>query len=217
MTFYKILHYPHVLLRKKTSPVEKFTPELRDFLKNFIATMYKFDGGGLAAPQIGISKKIFVVDFKEAFASDKFEYSEGCFQIFDQNKKQIPLKFPLIFINPKITKTSEPVSVNWEGCLSFPNVDAHNIQRFRHVEIEGQNEFGERFFVTSFHLYASVCFLHESDHLEGVMLIDKWDKKSFKESQVLADIKDFQDDSQQRKKMKKLKVIEAHKIKFDFL
>jgi peptide deformylase len=217
MTFYKVLHYPHVLLRKKGTPVEKFTDSLREFLKNFIATMYEFDGGGLAAPQVGVAKRIFVVDFKAAFESESFEYKEGCFKVFNSENKEIPAQFPMVFINPVLVNMSEPIKVGWEGCLSFPNVEAHNIDRFLNVEIHAQNEIGEKFSVKSSHLYASVCFQHEYDHLDGIMLVDRWNKNSFSESDVIADIKDFINDPSERKRMKKIKVTEASRIKFDFL
>ncbi|MGY3803305.1 peptide deformylase [Pigmentibacter ruber] len=217
MTLYKVLHYPHVLLRKKATPVEKFTDQLRDFLKHFINTMYEFDGGGLAAPQIGVSKRIFVVDFKPAFESDKFEFKKESFRVFDSNNKEIEAKFPMVFINPTLVEMSEPIKVNWEGCLSFPNAESFNTDRFLNVEIHAQNEFGEKFSVKSSHLYASVCFQHEYDHLDGIMLVDRWNKNAFSEADVIADIKDFENDPAERKRMKKLKVTEASKIKFDFL
>lgn len=217
MTLYKVLHYPHVLLRKKATPVEKFTDELRDFLKHFINTMYEFDGGGLAAPQIGVSKRIFVVDFQPVFESDKFEFKKELFRVYDKNNKEIDPKFPMIFINPALVEMSEPIKVNWEGCLSFPNAESFNTDRFLNVEIQAQNEFGEKFSVNSSHLYASVCFQHEYDHLDGLMLVDRWNKNAFSEADVIADIKEFENDPSERKRMKKLKVTEASKVKFDFL
>jgi peptide deformylase len=123
----------------------------------------------------------------------------------------------MVFINPVLVNMSEPIKVGWEGCLSFPNVEAHNIDRFLNVEIHAQNEFGEKFSVKSSHLYASVCFQHEYDHLDGIMLVDRWNKNSFSESDVIADIKDFINDPSERKRMKKIKVTEASRIKFDFL
>jgi peptide deformylase len=217
MILYKVLHYPHVLLRKKGTPVENFTDSLRDFLKNFIATMYEFEGGGLAAPQVGVSKRIFVVDFKPVFESDRFEFKEGCFKVFDKNRIEIPAIFPMIFINPELVEMSEPIKVNWEGCLSFPNAESHSTNRFLNVEIHAQNEFGEKFSVKSSHLYTSVCFQHEYDHLDGIMLVDRWNKNSFSDADVLSDIKEFVNDPTERKRMKKIKVTEASRIKFDFL
>lgn len=141
--------------------------------------MYEFDGGGLAAPQVGIAKRLFVVDFKAVFESDRFENKEGSFRVFNKDGKEIPAQFPMVFINPEIVETSEPIKVNWEGCLSFPNAESYNTDRFLNLEIHAQNEFGEKFSVKSSHLYASVCFLHENDHLDGIMLVDRWNKKVF--------------------------------------
>lgn len=217
MILYKIFHYPHVLLRKKASPIENFTDSLREFLNSFIATMYQFDGGGLAASQVGVPKRLFVVDFKSIFESNRFEFKEEYFKVFNSQHKEITPVFPMVFINPKLENMSEPVKVNWEGCLSFPNAEAYNTERFLNVEIHAQNEFGEHFYVKSSHLYASVCFQHEYDHLNGIMLVDRWNKKSFSDANVIADIKDYENDSTTRKKMKKFKLTDASKIKFDFL
>lgn len=216
MPLFKVLHYPHVLLKKKGTPIENFSEEFRSFLKSFIDTMYEFDGGGLAAPQVGISKRFFVVDFAQAFESDKFEFNKDCFQVFDKNNNLVEYKFPMVFVNPELVEMSEPIKVNWEGCLSFPNVDSHETQRFLKVEIHAQNEFGEKFYVKSSHLYASVCFQHEYDHLDGLTLPDRWNKSKFYEQDVIADIKDFENDPTERKRMKKLKVIDAQKKKYDF-
>ncbi len=217
MSLFKVLHYPHVLLRKKGTPITNFSDNFRLFLKNFIATMYEFDGGGLAAPQVGIAKRFFVVDFKAVFESDKFENKENSFKVFDKDNKEIPASFPMVFVNPELVEMTEPIKVNWEGCLSFPNVESFETQRFLNVEIHAQNEFGEKFSVKSTHLYASVCFQHEYDHLDGIMLPDRWNKKSFFEENIILDIKDFENDPKERKRMKKLKVIEAHKLKYDFI
>ena len=74
------------------------------------------------------------------------------------------------------------------------------------------------FSVKSSHLYASVCFQHgRYDHLDGLMLVDRWNKNAFSEADVIADIKEFENDPSRRKRMKKLKVTETSKVKFDFL
>jgi peptide deformylase len=218
MTVYKVLHYAHALLKKKSTPVEKFTDELRDFLKHLIATAYEFEGGGIAAPQVGVNKRIFVGDFSQAFQGGKgFERTEDDFVVCDANGKQIEYKFPMVFVNPEIIETAQPIVTNWEGCLSFPNADSFRINRFHEIKIRAQNEFGEMFTVKTKHLYAAVNFQHEIDHLDGILMIDHWDKREYSEKNVLNDIQDFLDDPKERKRIKKLKLVDAHKIKFNFL
>jgi peptide deformylase len=215
---YKVLHYAHALLKKKSSPVTEFTDELRDFIKNLIETAYEFEGGGIAAPQVGVCKRIFVGDFTLAFEESKgFEKKDDDFIVFDKQGKQIPYKFPMVFINPEIVEKSEPITTNWEGCLSFPNADSFTIPRFHRIVLKAQNEFGEEFSVHTNHLYAAVNFQHEVDHLDGILMIDHWNKNEYSEKNVLSDIKDFENDPKERKRIKKLNLIDANKIKFNFL
>lgn len=217
MPIYKVLYYPHVLLNKKSTPVENFSEELREFIKNLIQTGYEFEGGGIAAPQVGVNKRIFVSDFSKIFQDDHFERKENDFLVFDKDGKEIEAKFPMVFINSEIVETREPIVTNWEGCLSVPNTDSHNIPRFQYVEIRAQNEFGEFFSVKTSHLYAAVNFQHETDHLDGLLMVNRWNKSAYSQKDVVADIKDYENDPAERKRIKKLKLVEAAKIKFDFL
>ena len=218
MNLYKVLHYSHALLKKKSTPVEHFTAQLVEFTKNLMETAYEFEGGGIASPQVGINKRIFVGDYSVAFEKAKgFEKKENDFIVLDAKGNKIDYKFPMVFINPEILETANPIITNWEGCLSFPNADSFDIPRFHEMTIKAQNEFGEFFTVKTSHLYAAVNFQHEIDHLDGILMIDHWNKKDYSEKNVLCDIKNFEDDPKERKRIKKLKLIDAHKINFDFL
>lgn len=215
---YKVLHYPHALLKKKSTPVEKFTVQLKNFVKNLIETAYKFEGGGIAAPQVGVCKRIFVSDFTHAFdPKSGFERTENDFIVMDSKGNKVPYKFPMVFINPEIIEQSEAITTNWEGCLSFPNADSHIINRYQSITVKAQNEHGETFSVKTHHLYASVNFQHEIDHLNGLTMIDHWNKNDFSEKTILNEIKDYENDPSERKRIKKLKLVEANKINFDFL
>lgn len=218
MVLYKVLYYPHALLKKKCTPVEKFTEGLREFVKSLIETSKAFDGGGIAAPQVGVNKRIFVCDFSMNFEHEKQAGHEtNNFSVFDKDGKPLPVSFPMTFINPVITTQSQPIITDWEGCLSFPDVYSCRIDRFQEVEVRAQNEFGEFFTVKTSHWYAAVNFQHEVDHLDGVTMIDRWDKNDYSDKEVLSQIKRFGDQSEERKRIKKLKLIDANQIKFDFL
>lgn len=216
MAIYEVLHYPHVLLKKKSTPVTQFTDELREFVKNLTETAYAFEGGGIAAPQVGVNKRIFISDFKRTFEENYFEKKDGDFLVFDKDGKEIPYQFPMVFINPEIVDAQNPITTNWEGCLSVPNTDSHVIPRNHYIEIRAQNEHGEFFSVKTSHLYAAVNFQHEVDHLDGLLMVDRWDKNAYDARDVVADIRDIENDPEERRRIKKLKLIKASKLKFDF-
>lgn len=215
MTLYRVLHYPHNLLKRKSTPVTAFTDELRDFLKHLIATAVEFEGGGIAAPQVGVIKRIFVADFTSVFNENHkyFEKKEGDYAVYDAAGNLLPTRFPLICINPEIIKKEQPIVTDWEGCLSMPHVTSHKIQRFHSIEIKAFDEYGKEFIVKTHHLYAAVNFQHEIDHLDGFLMIDRWNKKDYSVKDVIAEIQDYQDDPQTRKRMKKLNLEDATKLK----
>jgi len=215
MTLYRVLHYPHNLLKRQSTPITEFTDELRDFLKNLIATAVEFEGGGIAAPQVGITKRIFVADFTSVFRDDHkfFEKKEGDYAVYDLEGNLLPTRFPLICINPEIIKKEEPIVTDWEGCLSMPDVTSHKIQRFHHIEMKAFDEYGKPFVIKTHHLYAAVNFQHEIDHLDGLLMIDRWNKNSYSVKTVLEEIEKSQNDPQTRKHLKKLNLVDATKLK----
>lgn len=215
MTLYRVLFYPHNLLKRPSTPVTEFTDELRDFLKNLIATAVEFEGGGIAAPQVGVTKRIFVADFTSVFRDENkyFEKKEGDYAVYDTAGNLLPVRFPLICINPEIIKKDQPIVTDWEGCLSMPNVTSHKIQRFHSIEIRAFDEYGKEFIVKTHHLYAAVNFQHEIDHLDGLLMIDRWNKNSYSVKEVLAQIQEYQDDPQTRKQLKKLTLEDATKLR----
>ena len=143
-----ILHYPDKRLRVPGKPVSDFGPELKALIDDMAETMYAAPGVGLAAPQIGVSQRIFLVDV----ATGDDEPSD--------------LR---VFINPEIT-VREGVVCNEEGCLSFPGVH-EEVKRAERVSVRAQNEHGEWFELEADGLLA-IAIQHENDHLDGELMID---------------------------------------------
>jgi peptide deformylase len=151
---YPIVVYGSPVLRQMAKEIEPGYPNLTKFLADMFETMYKADGMGLAAPQIGKSIRIFVVD-GTALAEE------------DPAMKD----FKKAFINPKILQLDGDTQVMNEGCLSLPklreDVDRHNKVKIRYYD-ENFNQFEEEYEG----LKARVI-QHEYDHLDGVMFIDR--------------------------------------------
>ena len=134
------------ILKKRSREVEKIDEKVLELIQDMIETMHKLDGVGLAAVQVGILKRIVVIDL----------YEEG-----------VP---PYIFINPEIVKEKGEQTVD-EGCLSFPNKFA-KIVRPKEVTLRALNEKGEKIEVNAKDLLAqAIC--HELDHLNGIVFVDK--------------------------------------------
>ena len=132
------------ILRKKCKVVDKIDKRLLTLIKDMGDTMYEADGVGLAAPQVGILKRIFVIDVYDG---------EGL----------------RVFINPEILETSGS-QVGDEGCLSLPGESAI-VERPNYVKVKATNEKGEEFVLEAEELLArAVC--HENDHLDGVLFVD---------------------------------------------
>ncbi|HOE90524.1 MAG TPA: peptide deformylase [Candidatus Cloacimonadota bacterium] len=141
--------YGDKVLSQKAEPVEQITPEIAEFIEDLTHTMYEKDGVGLAAPQVGVSLRIFVVDTKWT----------------TEDKRK-----PLVFINPEFI-TMEESETNEEGCLSFPNI-FEKVTRFKYVKIKARNEKWEEVIYEGEELFA-IALQHEYDHLNGVFFIDK--------------------------------------------
>ena len=148
MTTRKILIEPDPILRKKCSPLEKVDDQTRKLMKDMLETMYKAPGIGLAAIQIGILKRIVVIDISK-----------------DEEKKS-----PLFLVNPEIIFRSKNTSVYEEGCLSLPGQFAE-ISRPDKCKIKFLDYSGEEKILETEGLLAT-CIQHEMDHLEGILFID---------------------------------------------
>lgn len=143
---YPIVKLGDPVLEKKAAPVTEFDADLRKLLDDMFESMYAAHGVGLAAPQIGISRRIAVIDVT-----------------FKENPEQ-----KLVLINPEIVHTEGRISQN-EGCLSIPEF-RENVTRPKKVTVRAQNAQGEFFEHTGEELLAR-AFCHETDHLNGKLYI----------------------------------------------
>ena len=148
MSVKKILIEPNKLLRQISKPVEKVGDEERALMDDMLETMYEAPGIGLAAIQIGIPKRIIVMDISR-----------------DEDKKE-----PRYFINPIIKNKNKEKAKYEEGCLSVPDQFAE-IERPNKCEVEYLDYDGKKQLLKADGLLAT-CIQHEMDHLEGILFID---------------------------------------------
>ncbi len=141
-----IVKYGDVVLTKKATSVTEFNEELQELVKNMFETMYAAPGVGLAAPQIGVSKRLFVMDC-----------SGG------KNPEE-----KLVLINPEIVQT-EGKQIGDEGCLSFPNI-YFEVARPKRLVARAFDATGKEFTIDAMDLTAR-CIAHENDHLNGELFI----------------------------------------------
>lgn len=134
------------ILKKKSKEVEIIDDKILELVNDMIETMHKYNGVGLAAPQVGVLKRIAVIDL--------YEEGDG----------------PVVLINPVILKEEGKQTVD-EGCLSFPNQFA-KIVRPKKVEVEALNEKGKKVKINAEGLFAQ-AISHEVDHLNGILFTEK--------------------------------------------
>ena len=148
MTIKIILTEPNKILRQISEPVEKVGKEEQKLMDDMIETMYKAKGIGLAAIQIGIPKRIIVMDLSK-----------------DNEEKK-----PMYFVNPLLKNKNSNFSTYEEGCLSVPDQFAE-VNRPSSCEVEYLDYNGKKNFLKTSGLLAT-CIQHEMDHLEGILFID---------------------------------------------
>ena len=144
-----IVLHPDARLKKKSVEVERITDAVIELTEDMMATMYDAPGIGLAAPQIGVLERIFVMDCA---------------------KKENEEPDPIVMINPSITACSEEKSIYEEGCLSIPEHFAE-ITRPELVQVEWVDLKGKQH-SEEFSGLKSTCIQHEIDHLEGKLMVD---------------------------------------------
>jgi peptide deformylase len=148
MALRDILTVPHPLLKQRSQPVEQVDDELRRLMDDMLETMYAAPGIGLAAIQVGVAKRVIVMDLSR----------EG------------EEKAPRYLVNPEIVWRSDETAPHEEGCLSVPDV-YDEVERPARVRLTYLNYHGEKIEEDADGLFA-VCIQHEMDHLEGVLFID---------------------------------------------
>ena len=148
MTIRKILVEPDPFLRRKSKKVEKVDDDVRSLMNDMLETMYDAPGIGLAAIQIGVPKRIIVIDLAK------------------QNEK----KQPLYFVNPEIITKSEIDLTYEEGCLSVPGqfaeIDRPDRCKIKYLDYDGKEQ------ILNAQGLLATCIQHEIDHLEGILFID---------------------------------------------
>ncbi|MDK2823512.1 MAG: peptide deformylase [Clostridia bacterium] len=143
MAIYNIIKKEDPQLREKSKPVTKITPNILKLIKNMVETMYDANGVGLAAPQVGVLKKVIVIDVGDGVTA---------------------------LINPELIEASGE-ETDTEGCLSCPGL-LGEVTRFAKVKVKGLNPEGEEVIVEGEGLMAR-ALQHEIDHLDGILFIDK--------------------------------------------
>jgi peptide deformylase len=150
MALRPVLQFPDKRLAKRSAPIEEITDEIRELASDMCEVMYDEPGIGLAAPQVGESLRLIVVD--TGWTEEDAE------------------KSPLILVNPEISE-HEGKLVWKEGCLSVPDFEAE-VERAERVLLRAQDLDGKPLEIQAEGLQA-VCFQHEIDHLDGILFIDR--------------------------------------------
>lgn len=158
MSVRKIETTPSPILRQKAKEVSNINKKVKKLISDMKETMQKSGGIGIAAPQVGESLRIIVVELKGGKR---------------KNGEDMPT-FPLtVCINPEIKKCSKETELGEEGCLSVPDIWG-SVERFKDIEIIAEDENKQKFKISASDLIARV-FQHEIDHLDGILYTDKVD------------------------------------------
>src|SRR5919107_1558962 len=153
MSLLPIVEVPDPRLRQISSPVAEVDDELRQLVGDMFETMYAAPGIGLAAIQVGVPKRVLVIDLQEP----------------DEEGGE-PVSRPLVFINPEIVQESETLRIYNEGCLSVPEMYAE-VERPDRIRARWLDRDGKAHEEELDGLLA-ICLQHEMDHLEGILFID---------------------------------------------
>ncbi len=161
----QLKYFPDKVLKQKAKKVSQFDASLRKLAADMLDTMYDSNGVGLAAPQVGVSKRIMIID-----VSRRDEGADECDDPNHKHKENEP-SGPIVFINPTIVK-KEGEMVGLEGCLSFPGV-FFEVKRASHIVIRYQNLAGKEEKLEAKENLLCRAIQHEIDHLDGELFIDK--------------------------------------------
>ena len=164
MSIRKILTEPNKILRQISKNVENVDKEIQTLMDDMLETVYAAPGIGLAAIQIGVPKRVIVIDITRNNENDITRDNEN--DITRDNEK----KNPIYFVNPEIVWKDNEESTYEEGCLSVPNQFAE-INRPKECQVKYLDYFGEPKLLKAEGLLAT-CIQHEIDHLEGILFID---------------------------------------------
>lgn len=163
MAVKRVLQYGEKSLREPSKVVHKVSKKIQELVQDLLETMYAKNGVGLAAPQIGVNLRVFVIDV---------------------SKNDEPLN-PMVFINPKIIKKTG-ATVAQEGCISFPEAYT-DVKRYANVMVKALDKHGRPFVLEAKDgELLSRAIQHENDHLDGILFIDHCVNR-FEADKVLAE------------------------------
>ena len=158
MSVTSIIKVPNKVLTSKCERVKKGDPELEQLVKNLVDTLDNAQnpqGAGLAAPQLGILKRVLIAR-----------------NFYEDSGNPNSLKFEnVVFINPKIVSHSKETNVDWEGCLSIPDTYG-KVQRFNQIKVRTEDLDGQEFTLKASGFFARII-QHEIDHLDGILFTTK--------------------------------------------
>ncbi len=163
MALLEVLTFPDPRLRHKAKPIEKVTAEIRQLAADMLETMYAERGIGLAAIQVGVEKRLLVIDTRPMTEGDRYDLSQ-----MTELEKQVAM--PLVILNPEIKKKEGKTTFE-EGCLSVPGY-YETVQRDEYIEVTGMDIEGKPLNLRLDGLLA-ICMQHEIDHLDGKVFIDR--------------------------------------------
>ncbi len=152
MAYREIVKEGDSILRKKSKEVKIFDDKLEELLDDMASTMLKYNGVGIAGPQVGVLKRVVIVNINNLF---------------------------LELVNPEIIN-QQGQTIEKEGCLSVPNVTG-KVKRPKQVTVKAQDRYGNNFTITGENWLAR-CLCHEIDHLNGILFIDKMIKEEKKDN-----------------------------------
>ena len=159
----KIHTWPDDVLSQKAKPVERVTPELAQLASNMLETMYAAPGIGLAAPQVGQSVRLVVID-------SRLRDDDGQVILDNMTDLEKQVKFPLRLFNPEIHMREGKTTFE-EGCLSVPGF-VEDVERAKYIEMTAMDVDGKKIEIKTDGLLA-ICIQHELDHLDGKLFIDR--------------------------------------------
>lgn len=176
---------PDPLLKKVSKPVDKVDKELQDFMNDMVNTMYHERGIGLASVQVGVLKRLLVMDVDyeiDKSSHHHHHHGESCSNLHVKNCN------PQFFINPEIIEFSKDKTPYNEGCLSFPGARAEVIRpdsiTIKFLDYNGVEQ------VKNFTGISATCIQHEIDHLNGITFVDRI--SSLKREMIMKKIKKYQ-------------------------
>ena len=167
MAILEIIEAPDPRLKTVSEPVTEFDDDLKQLVEDMFETMYAANGIGLAAIQVGVPKRLLVIDLQP---EDEDAEPVPCDHDGHHHTHQPTLKQPRIFVNPEILDPADEMKAYQEGCLSVPDiyadVDRPAACRVRYQDLDGKTH------EEQMEGLDAVCIQHEMDHLNGILFID---------------------------------------------